>query len=122
MNRRTFWLTAPVAAGVFAALAAIALPYGMLGLDSEAERIRGWLLTVWTAGVLAICFGASGLLGGLLPITFRDVAEAGSVGAAIDARRDARRSESSPFYNFAGWLVTTGAFLLLVYFAGWVAT
>ena len=121
MNRGRFWLTAAAAALVIAAAAAWLFPYGALGLDSEADRQRGFLLTLWTFGVLAICFGSSGLLGAIAPLGFRDVAEHGSIQAALEAKQEAARQGGSAFYNFAGWLVTAGAGLIVIYFVAWLS-
>ncbi len=123
MRPRTFWLTSIAAAGAFSAAAALLFPYGPLGIETVADRERAWLLTTFTAGVMAICFGASALLAGAYsPVTVRDIDEAGNVLAALEARREtARRLRSTPFfYNFAGWTIATGVFLLLVYFCGWI--
>jgi hypothetical protein len=115
-----FWISALLAATVFAAAAAWLFPYGLLRMEAEAEaeRYRAWLLILWTAGVMGICFGATGLFSSALPLGFRDVAEAGSVSAAREARR--RDSAASPFYNFAGWAVTSGGFLLIIYLIAWL--
>jgi hypothetical protein len=118
-----FWGTALLAAAALGAAIALLFPFGALGIEAGAERERGWLLAVWTAGVMAICFGASGLLGAFSPITFRDVADAGSVLAAVDAKRESKqRHRETAFYNFAGWTVSFGGFLLLLYFVGWLVT
>src|SRR5690606_27417954 len=102
-------------------LVALAFPYGALDLETVAERERAWLLTVWTAGVMAICFGVAGLVSAVSPIGVREIAESTSVVDAIEAQRDSRRQRAAaPFYNFAGWTTTTGVFLLVVYFAGWL--
>ena len=122
MKPVTFWATSAATAAAVGGLVAIAFPFAALGLDTLDERQRAWLLTVWTAGVLAICFGVTGLLGGIHPLGFRDVAEAGSVAAAIEARREANKQRDRVFYNFAGWTVVTGGFLLLVYVIGWIVT
>jgi hypothetical protein len=120
VSRRYFWGSAAGTAAIVGA-GALLVPHGIPGLDTAAEQQRAWLLTVWTAGVMAICFGASGLLTAMTPIGFREVADAGSVPAAIEAHRSARdRQNSTAFYNFAGWTVTTGIFLLFVYLFGWL--
>ena len=117
MSRLQFWLGAAGAAIAITVLIALAFPYGALGLQGEADRHRALLLSVWTVGVLAICFGATGLLAVHSPIGFRDVAEAGSVDSAIRTHRQQRAQRGeSPFYNFAGWTVTTGGMLILAYF------
>jgi hypothetical protein len=121
-SRKYFWLTAAAAAIALAALAALLLPYQRLQMESLADRQGGWLLTVWTAGVMAIFFGVSGLLMSVAPVGFRDVHEAGGVLQALAKRRDEReRAGDSNFYNFAGWTVSTGGFLVLIYFAAWFA-
>jgi hypothetical protein len=121
MSRKVFWISAFGAALGFAGVVALLFPYGALGIHTAAEVQRAWLLTVFTGGAMAICFGVSGLLGMITPITFGDVAQAGSVIAAIETRQEERRQLTSPFYNFAGWTVSTGAFLVLIYFAGWIS-
>jgi hypothetical protein len=116
-----FWGASVGAAVLFAILLALIVSTGPLGLESAADRERGWLLSLWTAGIMAICFGGAGLLSGVSGISFKDVAEAGSVPAAISARREARRKEGdSPFYNFAGGTLSAGAFLILLYFLAWL--
>ncbi|MEX0912223.1 MAG: hypothetical protein WD737_01225 [Gemmatimonadota bacterium] len=121
MRPRYFWTTSLVGALVFAAAAALLFPYGPLQIDTTAGREQAWLLTLWTAGVMAICFGASGLLASFAPLGFRDVADAGSVRAAVEARQEERsRQGSNTFYNFAGWTVSMGFWLVIVYFIGWI--
>ena len=116
-----FWGTALLAAIVLG-LAALLLPYEAIGIETAVERRRVWLLTVWTAGVMAICFGGAGLLSGVIPLGVRDIAEDGSVTAAIEARREARKRQSAAFYNFAGWTVSAGALMILLYFLVWLTT
>ena len=101
-----------------AALAAWLLPYRALGLDSAALRWQAWLLTVWTAGVIAICFGLAGLVGYGAPLGVREVAEAGSLTGAMEARRLARRGTGARG-GLAGWLIATGAALVGIYFVAW---
>ncbi len=121
MSPGRFWLSTVLVAVAFGGLVAVAFPYGALDLESAAQRERAWLLTVWTAGVMAICFGVAGLVSAVSPIGVREIAESRSVLDAINAQRDIRRQrESEPFYNFAGWTTMTGVFLLVVYFAGWL--
>lgn len=120
MRRRTFLISVGLAAGLFAALAAWLFPYGALGIEGAPERHRIWLLTLWSAGVMAICFGAAGLLAGVTPLGFRDVAEAGSVDGAIESRRASLRDRSADFFNFAGWTTSVGLSLLLIYFVAWI--
>jgi hypothetical protein len=121
MNPSRFWITSVIAALVLGALVAVGFPFGLLGVADGIERERAWLLTIWTLGVMSVCFGVSGLAATLSPISVRDIAERGSVVGAIEARRESRRDRAAnPFYNFAGWITTTGFFLLLVYFAGWL--
>src|SRR5690606_13729107 len=63
-----FWGWAVGVAIGFALAAALLMPYEALGLATEAERWRAWLLTLWTGGVLCILFGISGLLGVVVPV------------------------------------------------------
>lgn len=119
MSRSRFWLSSVAATLVFAAAAAWLFPYGALNIEAGPARHRAWLLILWTSGVMCICFAAAALLSTVVPIGIRDVADAGSVGAAREARlRNAGGGRS--FYNFGGWLLTTGILLLVTYFAGWV--
>ncbi len=113
-----FWGWAVGAALVFAALAALLLPYGALGLRTPPERERASLLTVWTAGVMAVLFGLTARIGGLGGIGWREVEEAGSVREAIEARR---RSESAELTRRADlWVIAFGCALIAIYFAGWL--
>jgi len=118
-----FWGSAALAAAAFAALAPHLLPFGMLGLEQAADRERAWLLTVFCAGIMALLFGASGALGVAGLLSFRDVAEAGSVLKAKEEKQKARAAAGTIPYtrNFALWLVATGAFLVAAYFALWLA-
>jgi hypothetical protein len=120
MSHPRFWISSVIAAAAFSVLSVWLFPYAPLGIEGEARRYQVWLLTLWTTGVMSICFGATGLFSSIIPLGFRDVAEAGSVAAAREARRR-RYSVDSPFFNFAGWAVTTGSFLLIIYFAAWFA-
>src|SRR5688572_6976453 len=102
MSRVYFWGSALGVALAVAGLSALALPYEWIGLETTADRTRAWLLTVWTAGMMAICFGVAGLLSGITPIGIRDVVEAGSVSSAVETRRETiRRQGAADFFNFA---------------------
>jgi len=115
-----FWGWAVGVAIGFALAAALLMPYEALGLATEAERWRAWLLTLWTGGVLCILFGISGLLGVVVPVGVREVVEAGSVTRAVEERRSSwRRGEGGFHGNFAWWLVATGALLVALYFVSW---
>lgn len=122
MSPRRFWMTSIGVAIAFAILGRLLLPYDALAATSAAERLRVWLLTLWTAGVMAICFGAAGLVSSIAPIGIRDVAEIGSVSAAVEARRTSRRRDGARFHNFAGWSVATGGWLIILYFVIWLVT
>jgi hypothetical protein len=123
LKPRNFWGTAFLAALGFAFAVAFLMPYGLLAAETSADRLRIWLLTLWTAGVMAICFGSAGLISALAPLGFREVAEVGSVSAAVEARREEhRKAGGTPFYNFAGWTLITGVCLILLYFAAWLVT
>lgn len=114
-----FWLAAVGVALGWAVAASWLFPYESMGFDTGAERLRVWLLLLWTSGVMAICFGAAGILSYGGPIGFREVADAGSLTGALAARRRARRESGSPYTNFAWWLIVTGALLICIYFAAW---
>jgi hypothetical protein len=116
-----FWGTAVGVAVAFAAATAAFLPYEALRLATAAERERAWLLTVWTAGVFAILFGISAMLGAFGGIGFRDVMEAGSVRKATELHRQRGDPEAMAYTRrFDWWLVATGALLVGIYFAGWL--
>lgn len=112
-----FWGWAVGVAGAVAAAAALLMPYEALGLRTAAERERAWLLTVWTAGVMALLFGLTARVG-MRGVGVRDVAEAGSVRAAVEARRRAERAAGGAGVDL--WLIATGGILVGIYFAGWL--
>ena len=93
------------------------MPYEAIGLRTEPERERAWLLTVWTAGVLAVLFGATARIG-RRGVGFRDVVDAGSVRGAVEARQRAARAGAGEMLDV--WLVATGGILVGIYFAGWL--
>ena len=115
-----FWSSAVALALLFAAAAAFLFPFEALGRGAPEERARVWLLTLWTAGVMAVLFGLAGLLAFATPLGFREVHDAGSVTAAREAREQARPRGQGFHRNFAWWLVCTGLVLLLLYFVAWV--
>jgi hypothetical protein len=106
-----FWGTsAAVAAGV-ASFAVLVLP--------EELGTRGWLLTVWTVGVMCILFGAAALIGAGVGV--REVVEAGSAPDAVNAERRVRSVGGATFYGDVGWwTVATGGVLVAIYFIGWL--
>lgn len=112
-----FWGWAAGVAATVAVAAALLLPYEAIGLRTEPERERAWLLTVWTAGVAAVLFGATARLGAR-GLGLRDVLDAGSVRGAVDARRSAERAGAGGRLDL--WLVATGGILVGIYFAGWL--
>lgn len=116
---RRFWIAAVGVAIGWTLLSAHLFPYDALGLTTETDRSRVWLLLLWTSGVMAICFGAAGLLEHGSPLGFRDVAAAGSLTQALQQRRGARRSGAPYHANFAWWLIVTGALLIVIYFVVW---
>jgi hypothetical protein len=117
-----FWGLAAGVALLYAALAAVALPYGRLGLTEAADRQWGWLVTVWTGGAMAILFGLAGVIGWSSGIGIRDVFRAGSVRAALEARAKEREAALAlgRYSNFGWWLVATGALLICIYFIAWL--
>lgn len=125
MNRdaRVFWGSAALAAAAFAALTPLLLPYGKLGLTAVADRERAWMLTVFCGGVLALLFGASGMLGTTRYLSVRDVHDAGSVKDALHRHVQASRAtgDGGPYTrNFGLWVIATGAFLLAIYSVLWI--
>jgi hypothetical protein len=121
---RVFWASAVLVALGFAAAAYLLMPYGLLRADTAAERHHVWLLTLWTAGVFGMLFGLSALLGAFRGIGVREVHEAGGAKQAVDRHQKSMRGwgGGGRFHaNFGWWTVSTGALLVLVYFAAWAA-
>jgi len=117
----TFWGSALGVAMAFAGLVPVLFPFRALGLVTEADRERVWLLVVFAAGIVAILFGAAALLGGPKMITLRDVVERGGVTQARAARDATERArlERPRYGNAALWMLATGAFLVAIYFLLW---
>lgn len=116
-----FWAAAVLAAAGFAAAVWLIMPYEALAAHTAPQRFRIWLLTVWTAGVLAIMFGAAALIAHGTGLGVRDIARAGSLRAALDERRSADAGGGTPFHrNFGWWIVVTGFLLVAVYFVVWL--
>ena len=106
-----FWATSAAVAAGIASAAALLLP-------SELGT-RAWLLTVWTAGVMCILFGAAALIGAGVGV--REVVEAGSTPDAVEAERRVRNAGAADFYGDVGWwVVATGGVLVAIYFVGWL--
>jgi hypothetical protein len=114
-----FWGSAVLAAAIFAALVPLLFPFRALGLDPAADRARIWLLTVFCTGVMAILFGASGLIG-VRVLGIRDVVEAKSATLAIERQRQAREGMVRGWRNAGGWTVAAGASLIALYFVLWM--
>lgn len=119
--RRTFWGSAVAVAAGYAVLTLLLFPYRALGMATLDERLGGWLLTLWTGGVMAVLFGAAALLGVGQLLTLRDLDDAGSVRVAVERRKLALKERGGGGRNFAGWTVVTGALLLGIYFVAWLA-
>lgn len=114
-----FWISAVAVAAAWAVASSVLFPYEALGLETGAERGRAWLLILWTSGVMAICFGAAGIISYAGPMGYKEVTEAGSLVQALEARRRAKRGQGSIHTNFAWWLIATGAILVVTYFLAW---
>lgn len=113
-----FWGSAVLAAAVFAALVPVLFPFRALGL--ELERTRIWLLTVFCAGVIALLFGVSGVVGSGF-VGLRDVLEAKSATIAIERQRESRKALAGRGWrNAGGWTVAAGASLIAIYFVLWL--
>jgi hypothetical protein len=110
-----FWGSAVLAAAVFAALVPVLFPFRALGL--ELERTRVWLLTVFCAGVMALLFGLSGVIGSRF-VGLRDVLDAKSATIAIERQRESRKAllARRGWRNAGGWTVAAGASLIAIYF------
>jgi hypothetical protein len=116
-----FWASAAAVAIVFPALVPVLFPFRALGMDRALERDHVWLLMVFTAGVMMVLFGASGLIAGKRSVGVRDVVDAGGVRQALDraSEREERRADYT--HNAAVWTIVTGAMLLAAYIVLWVA-
>lgn len=110
-----FWGSAVLAAAVFAALVPVLFPFRALGLDPSSDRPRIWMLTVFCAGVMALLFGVSGMIGGRF-LGLRDVLEAKSATIAIERHRQTREGLGRGWRNAGGWTVAAGASLIAIYF------
>jgi hypothetical protein len=117
-----FWASAVLAATAFALLTPYLLPYGRLGLVTQADREKAWLVTVFCAGVMAVLFGTSASLGTLRYLGVRDVMAEGDAVRAIEKERRAKGDpEGRPYTrNFGLWTVATGVFLIAIYFGLWL--
>jgi hypothetical protein len=114
-----FWGSAVLTAVVIAALVPLLFPFRALGLDPAVDRARVWLLTVFCTGVMAVLFGASGLLGARF-VGVRDVIEAKSAAIAIERQRQSREGVTRGWRNAGGWTVAAGASLVAIYFLLWL--
>ncbi len=124
MERRalTFWGSALGVAMALAGLIPVLFPFRQLGLVTPEDRARIWLLSVFTAGVMAILFGTAAWVGGPKMITLRDVVEGGGVAEAraIREKADRARAATPRYGNPATWLIATGGFLVAIYFVLWM--
>ncbi|HEX6367650.1 MAG TPA: hypothetical protein VF006_01880 [Longimicrobium sp.] len=112
-----FWGSAAAASIGFAAL--VPLP---IALSPAEDRHHVWLLTVFTAGVMMALFGLAALISGRRSVGLRDVIEARGVVNALQ-RVGRGQGEGAQGYtsNAAVWCIVTGALLIVVYFALWMA-
>jgi hypothetical protein len=111
-----FWGSAAAASIGFAALVPIPI-----ALSPAEDRYRVWLLTVFTAGVMMALFGLAALISGRRSVGFRDIMDAGSVGDALRRAGQGRAENAAYTTNAAVWCIVTGALLIVVYFALWMA-
>jgi uncharacterized membrane protein (DUF373 family) len=112
-----FWGSAAAVSIGFAAL----VPLLISAADPLEDHRFVWLLTVFTAGVMLALFGLAALIGGRRSVGLRDVIEARGVVNAL--RRVEQDRTESPAYtaNAAVWCIVTGALLVVIYFALWMA-
>lgn len=117
----TFWASALGVAMAIAGLVPVLFPFRQLGLLTEADRERVWLLAVFTAGIMAILFGIAAWLGGPRMLTVRDVVEAGGVTQALGKREmvNRHRNDRPRYGNPATWTIAMGGFLVAIYFVLW---
>jgi len=111
-----FWGSAAGACIAFTALAPVIIAW-----SPAEDRERVWLLTVFTAGVMLVLFGAAALISGRRSVGLRDVIEAGGVGQALSRARQDPVETPAYTHNAAVWCVVTGALLVAAYFALWMA-
>jgi hypothetical protein len=112
-----FWGSAAAASIGFATL----VPLLVAAADPVEDHRFVWLLTVFTAGVMLALFGLAALIGGRRSVGLRDVIEAKGVVNAL-RRVEQDRSESPPYTaNAAVWCMVTGALLVVIYLALWMA-
>ncbi|HET7232192.1 MAG TPA: hypothetical protein VFJ16_19450 [Longimicrobium sp.] len=110
-----FWGSAVGAGIVFALLVPVLFPFRALGM-SPADHDRVWLLTVFCAGMMALTFGASGMVGGRF-LGFRDVYFAGSARQALKTYEQAGRAlKARGWMNAGTWTVAFGGSLIAIYF------
>ena len=111
-----FWASAAAFCIAFTALAPLIIAW-----SPAQDRRHVWLLTVFTAGVMLVLFGAAALISGRRSVGLRDVIEAGGVGPALARARQDRVESPAYTHNAAVWCVATGALLVAAYFALWMA-
>jgi len=111
-----FWGSAVGAAAAFALLVPLLFPFRALGLDPAADRPRIWMLAVFCAGVMALMFGLSGVLGSRY-LGVRDVYFARGVAAAVDLHQKAGAvPRRRGWLNAGTWMLAFGASLIAIYF------
>ena len=111
-----FWGSAVGAAAAFALLVPLLFPFRALGLDPAAVRPRIWMLAVFCAGVMALMFGLSGILGSRY-LGVRDVYFARGVAQAVDWHQKAGAvPRRGVWLNAGSWTVAFGATLIAIYF------
>jgi hypothetical protein len=111
-----FWGSAVLAAAVLAALVPLLFPFRALGLDPAADRARIWMLAVFCAGVMALMFGLSGVLGSRY-LGIRDVYFARGVNEAVDWHQKAGAvPRRGGWLNAGSWTLAFGASLIAIYF------
>jgi hypothetical protein len=112
-----FWGSAAAVSIGFAAL----VPLLISAANPVEDHRFVWLLTVFTTGVMLALFGLAALIGGRRSVGLRDVIEARGVVNAL-RRVEQDRGESPPYTsNAAVWCIVTGALLIVVYLALWMA-
>jgi hypothetical protein len=114
-------LAVAVAVAGFAALAApVLVGMPLRGGAPQLRTVREiWLLSVFTAGMLALLVAAAVALGGGVP---GRAARRGLARLAGTARKDEEEEPSTGHGVAARWMAESGGWLLLIYMAGWLTT
>lgn len=114
-----FWGSSALAAALFAAVAPLLLSLTRLRADTAAGRERVWLATVFCTGMMVLLLGTSSALGVRVNL-LRYFAPGPELGDSREREGASAARRRGPYTrNAALWCVSTGAFLVAIYFALW---